>query len=352
MEIEKIIEQNGLAGEEGTLLVQEFTSVELTVKEWKEKAFSIVVADKTQVTEMQMAKIVCKKFSEMRLNIEQRRKEIGDPAFRKYKAINAIAKYYQALIEPIEKHLKLQADFLKIESEKEVERLRLEAEVKAEEVRIENERKEKLLNSRRIELARYAQYGEPVISAETTEEQYQVILSNLQEAKNQHEVEQEQVRLENKRLEEEATAREAQMLREREVAAAKLREQEEMAQIAAVKQAEKIELERKTREAQMLREREEAARQAAIQAEKIELERKAREAIEQELQAQKDAKEKSIKDKEIAAQVVRDLEEKAQKQEAYQKWLLDNNFDSGSMRVVTTGRKSELWLKISEYIAD
>lgn len=90
-----------------------------------------------------MAREARKKFSNMRIDLEKARKAIGEPAFRKYKAVNAVANYLLSLIKPIEDHLKEQEDFIKnddarIEAEK-----KLEAERQAERDRIAKEEAER-----------------------------------------------------------------------------------------------------------------------------------------------------------------------------------------------------------------
>lgn len=236
-ELAQIVETNDLDPKDGQIIINRFGSYEDIAKEWKIKAEAIVVTDRNQVTEMAMAKEARKKFSEMRLDLEKARKAIGEPAFRKYKAVNAVAKYLQSLIQPIEDHLKLQEDFLKNDN------ARVKAEMEAEEAeRIEAER----------------------VAKEKADAE-----------------ERERIRLENEKLKKEAEEREALIVKEREEA----KKKQEAVELKA--REEKRALEEKAR-----LEREDAEREKkrieAEQQKKLDAERKERERIEAELQAKKD----------------------------------------------------------------
>lgn len=256
----EIVKTNELDSEDGQIIINRFGSYETIAKDWEAKAKMIVVVSRDQTTEMAMAKEARKKFSDMRIELEKARKAIGEPAFRKYKAVNAVAKYLQALIQPIEDHLKLQEDFIKNDD------ARIEAEKKIEE-------------ERRIEAERLAQ-----IEADRKE--------------------QERIRLENERLKKEADEREAQMLKEREDARLK--------QEAIEKKA----LEEKQRlEAKAKKEREEAEedkkKMQEAQQKKLLEERIAREKVQAELQAKKDEEEKKKKEAEEAEKQRIEAEQKA-----------------------------------------
>ena len=150
-------------------LITDFSQYEEIANEWREKAKQIVVTNRNQITEMDMAKVAAKKFSEMRIKIEKRRKELKESALRKGQAIDAIAKYLQSLIAPIEDHLKKQADYIKLDDARilrEAEEARLKAEEEAklkreaeeraeqERIRKENERLRKEAEEREREMKR------------------------------------------------------------------------------------------------------------------------------------------------------------------------------------------------------
>ena len=176
-QLAEIVQTNELDPKDGQIIIDRFGSYEQVAQEWKDKAEAIVVTNRSQTTEMAMAKTACKKFTDMRLELEKARKAIGEPAYRKYKAVNAVAKYLQVLIQPIEDHLRLQADFIKNDD------ARIEAEKKIE-------------DERRIEAERLAK-----------------------EAADRKE--QERIRIENQRLKEKAEAQEKAMQAAREAAEAK-----------------------------------------------------------------------------------------------------------------------------------
>lgn len=60
----------------------------------------------------------------MRIEIEKTRKSLKEQSLRKGQAIDAIARFLTSLISPIEDHLRLQEDFLKIQEEKNLLRKR------------------------------------------------------------------------------------------------------------------------------------------------------------------------------------------------------------------------------------
>jgi hypothetical protein len=147
-----IIQSSGLEENEGKTLLDNFGDYESIAKEWKTKAEMIVVTNETQTAEMEMAKVARKKFSDMRIAIEKKRKELKEQSLRKGQAIDSIAKFLVSLISPIENHLKLQEDFVKIQEAKKAEDERIEAEKKAqEELRLKLEAEEKERERIRVE---------------------------------------------------------------------------------------------------------------------------------------------------------------------------------------------------------
>lgn len=132
--------------------MEKFGNYEQIAKEWETKAKEIVVTSRDQKTEMEMAKVARKKFSDLRIEVEKSRKQMKEQSLRKGQAIDAIARFLVSLISPIEEHLKLQEDFIKIEDAKKAEQLRLEAEKKEqEELRLKLEAEEKERERIRLE---------------------------------------------------------------------------------------------------------------------------------------------------------------------------------------------------------
>lgn len=237
-------------------LITDFSQYEEVANEWREKASQIVVKDRGQLTEMEMAKVAQKKFAEMRIKIEKRRKELKESALRRGQAIDSIARYLQSLIAPIEEHLKAQADFIKLDDARiarEAEEARLKAE---EEARLKKE----------------AEFR----------------------------AEQERIRLENEKLKKEAEVRELAIRKERE---------------EAQKKQEAIEL----------------------QARK---EREAKEELEKKIRMEQEEKIRLENEKRLA-------EQNAAKNEKYQTWLKENNYDANTMKVERNGNVFILWQKKS-----
>ncbi len=250
-ELAQIVKTNELDPQDGQIIIDRFGSYEKTAQEWKSKAEMIVVTSRDQTTEMAMAREARKKFSLMRIDLEKARIAIGEPAYRKYKAINAVAKYLQALIQPIENHLLEQENFIKND----------DARIAAEK-RIEEERK--------LEAERLAQ-----IEADRKE--------------------QERIKLENERLKKEADKRKAQMLKEREDARLK----QEATEKKALAEKKKLEAKAEKEREDARKKQEDIENKARIAKQKADDEIKR---IATELQNKKDAEEKAKKDAEIAEQ--------------------------------------------------
>lgn len=281
-----LVESSGLEEVESTSLIDRFNNYEQIAKEWENKAKAIVVTDRSQTTEMAMAKEARKKFSQLRIDVEKARIALKEQSLRKGQAIDSIAKYLTSLITPIEQHLKAQEDFIKLDD------LRIEQEkAEAEAKRLEEER----------------------IAKEKAEA-----------------LEQERIRKENEKLKKEAEAREAQMRKEREKADKELAKQKAKAEaerVKAEKQRQKLEEE---------------------QAKKLEAERKEREAVENELREKKEAEERAKKEEEERLKNEALEKERAAKNATYKQWLKDNNFDETKMKVERDGNTFTLWVKTSE----
>jgi hypothetical protein len=232
-ELAQIVKTNELDPQDGQIIIDRFGSYEQVAQEWETKAKQIVVTNRDQLTEMAMAREARKKFSQMRIDLEKARKAIGEPAFRKYKAVNAVAKYLQSLIQPIEDHLKLQEDFVKnddariaaekaLEEEKRLEAERLareEAERKEQEqIRLENEK-----------LKKEAEERERVLEAEREKARKE---KERVEAEKRHMEQEQQKKLEAERKERERVEAELNAKKDEEE---RIKKEQEMARIAAEK---------------------------------------------------------------------------------------------------------------------
>ena len=138
-----IVQNSGLEPTEGQTILEKFNSYEEVARDWENKAKAIVVTDVSQVAEMKMAREGRLFLAQKRIDVEKARKALKEQSLRKGQAIDAIAKFLTSLIEPTEKYLKEQEDFVKIQAEKEADRLRIEAEAKAEVERLAKEKVER-----------------------------------------------------------------------------------------------------------------------------------------------------------------------------------------------------------------
>lgn len=304
-----IVRNSGLEMAEGKTLLEKFGNYEQIAKEWEIKAKQIVVTDASQTTEMAMAKTARKKFSELRIEVEKSRKEMKEQSLRKGQAIDAIARFLVSLISPIEEHLKLQEDFVKIQEAKKAEELRIEAEKKAaEELRLKMEAEEK---------------------------------------------ERERIRLENIRLQEEARKREEEFARERAKAEAKRRQAEEKAR----KEREEVErlamIEREKAEKKLAEERAKAEAKRMLAEEKA---RKEKEEAERLAKIEREKVEKKLAEERAKAEQERQKAEAERLEKERMQKLLDaqiecpychkkfTKYDGGYMREI----KFRAWDKNSE----
>lgn len=322
-----IVNNSGLEENEQKGVIERFNDYEDIAKTWEQKAKMIHVTNIDQVTEMKMAREARLFLREKRIAIERARKAMKEQSLRKGQAIDAIAKYLESLIEPIENYLKEQEDFVVIQRKKQEEKERIEAEKKELERIAEEERKQMVFRERQLEIAPYSEFeGSEKLTVDITKEGYRQLLSSLKEQKRLSGIEQEKVRAENERLRLEAEEKERQLKLQQE-------------------QAEKERLElRKRLEAQQ--------EQARVEREKIE---KQKQEIQNQLKVKEEAErlrveEEKRKAKEVEAQKLDNQKKEiaAQKNEKYRNWLKQNNFDSSTMRVEREGNKFYLWQVVSE----
>lgn len=142
MKLQTIVKESGLESKEGKTLLDKFGHYEAVATEWEIKAKKIVVTNASQTTEIEMAKVARKKFSDLRIELEKSRKALKEQSLRKGQAIDAIARFLQSLLTPIEEHLKLQENFIKIQEEKKAEEARLLEEKRLEAEELDRIKKE------------------------------------------------------------------------------------------------------------------------------------------------------------------------------------------------------------------
>ncbi len=206
-QLAEIVKTSGLEIVEGQSIIDRFGDYESIAKEWKIKAEQIVVTDRSQTTEMAMAKEARKKFSELRCDVEKARKQMKEQSLRKGQAIDAIARFLTSLISPIEDHLRAQEDFIKIEDAKKAEEARIAAEKKIEEEKIAKEKAEKEAQEKiRLENEKLRIEADK-LQKEKEKIQRELESKKLEEARKKKEAED----LENKRIMEEKKSLEAEM---------------------------------------------------------------------------------------------------------------------------------------------
>ena len=138
-----VVKDSGLELTERETLLGKFSEYENIAEDWEKKAKAIVVTNPEQVAEMKMAREGRLFLAQKRIDVEKTRKALKEQSLRKGQVIDAIAKFLTSLIEPTEKYLKDQEDFVEIQNKKKAEELRLAEEKRLEEERIAKEQAER-----------------------------------------------------------------------------------------------------------------------------------------------------------------------------------------------------------------
>lgn len=240
--------------------------------EWRQKAMAIQITRHDQVREMKLARETRLALREIRINAEKARKRLKEDSLKKGKAIDGIYNMLAFAVEPLEKHLLEQEQFVE----------RMEAERIA---RLKAEREEALI-AIGVDVSFYNLGEMEDTTFQQLLETHQIAFTARQEAAKKAEAE----RIERERQEAEERAR-----RETEAAAERERLRTENERLAK----EKAEAEAKAKaEIERIRaEREAEARAAAL---KAKAEREAREKLEAEIRAKQEAEIKAKADAEAA----------------------------------------------------
>jgi len=260
----------GLTPDTAQSLRTAFESYFTQADEWRQKALSIQITRPDQVREMKLARETRLALREIRINAEKTRKALKEDSLRKGKAIDGIFNMLAFAVEPLEKHLLEQEQFIQ---------------------RIEEERKAKLKAEREDALRPFAdvslyQLGEmDDATFANLLETNELAFAARQEASRKAEaerIERERIEAEEKaRREFEEAAERARIKAENEA----LKAEREAAQAAANRIAELARKEREAMESKAKAEREAAQAEANRIAELARKEREAREAAEAALQA-------------------------------------------------------------------
>lgn len=124
-QLTRCIEQNGLAVDKSTALVDAFMPLFVETEKLLASADSIVVSDATQLTEMKQARAARLQLKEIRVAAERHRKAFKEEYLRSGRAIDSIAALIKDKIEPVEKRLQEQEEFAAREEQKRKDALRI-----------------------------------------------------------------------------------------------------------------------------------------------------------------------------------------------------------------------------------
>ena len=114
-EIFKVIKKCGLDEESSTKILTQFDEFRSIVSEWEVKANMIIVTNALQIHDMAQARKGRLFLKGKRSEIEKVRKTLKERSLREGQAIDGVARYLKDLIEPIEKHLSNQENFIEIQ---------------------------------------------------------------------------------------------------------------------------------------------------------------------------------------------------------------------------------------------
>jgi hypothetical protein len=247
----------------------------------KSSVEAVLTADPAAPTSAKIARTNRLALKQIRVAVENKRKELGDYHLRKTQAINAAAKEIKELIEPYEEKLEAIEDHAK---------------------RVEEERLRKLAADRTEALSKYTTVSAAVNYSALSEDEFSKMLDD---AKTLYDLKQ----AEAKRIEEERIAHEKAEAEERErirLENERLKKEAEEKEKALAAERAKLEAERKASEEKARQEREEAERKAAAEAARLreiaEKERKEKEALEAKIAAEKKAEADRIAAEEKARQ--------------------------------------------------
>jgi hypothetical protein len=265
------ISETGVDTEIQQMLVERFTPFLEQVREWKQKAETLVVTDISQTAEMKMARVARLAIRDIRLDADKTRKELKEDSLRYGRAVQGVYNVIEAAISPIEKHLEEQEKFKEREEAKQRAILKAKREDEAEPLRqyipygidfseITQEDFNKLINGAKL------QRQQAIELAEKAEADRVARLKSEAE-------ERERLRVENERLKSEAEEREKELQDERNkleqhqraanIEAARLRKEAEAA--AAEQRAEADRLQKELDDKKAAEQRAEADRLAAIE---------------------------------------------------------------------------------------
>lgn len=157
-----MVKESGVPDEISKSLIEAFEPFMLQAKEWNEKAKKVTVTDISQVREMMEARNARLALKNIRVSVEKRRKELKENYLVTSKAIDGVAKFITALIEPTEDYLQDQESF---------------------KVRYEEQQKELLCAKRMAELKEFEVDGSFYQLGTLPNDQYESLLESSRRAK-------------------------------------------------------------------------------------------------------------------------------------------------------------------------
>lgn len=249
MNLNEIVKASNLELAESQSILEKFGNYEQIAKEWEVQYKTIVVTDSSQTIQMAVAREARKKFSQLRIDVEKARKAMKEQSLRKGQAIDAIARFLTSLITPIEDHLRLQEDFVKIQEEKKAEEARVAAEKKAEEERVAKEKAESEERERiqleNEKLKKEAEERERILAEEREKARKEREAAELEKKRIESE---QQKKLDAERKERERVEAELQAKKDEEARIKREAEEAEKKRLADIEAAKKAELKKSDKE--------------------------------------------------------------------------------------------------------
>lgn len=255
-QLTNVLQDAGLEKSSSALILERFGQFDAQATEWMNKAKELVVEDETQTDKMKLAREARLALRKIRTDADKTRKELKEDSLRYGKAVQGVYNFLEYRIKPIEDHLQLQEDYVKIKEQERVDALRSNREKLVADLRefvgygddlgtMSQVAFDALLKYAQEQRAEQIRFNEEALAA--------------QEAARVRELEEQaRIRAENEQLRAENEAKEAALQRERELAAAEQRK----AEAAAREEREKV-------EALARAEREKAAAELRLVAEQL-----------------------------------------------------------------------------------
>lgn len=266
-----VANQAGIAQEKSAALLKDFAGYFEQAKQIANTAKDILVNDESQVELMKQARKERLALREIRVNVENTRKDLKEESLREGKAIDGIANVIKALIVPVEEHLEKQEKFAEL---------------------AEQSRKDRAYAERVEKLSKFVTDVTLYALREMSDESFVSLLSDAQKAHEakaaaekkaederlaeiaKKEAEQEAIRVENEKLKRERDEREKTLAiekakqdealeKERKAQQAKIDEQRRIAEAAELK----LKQERELKERQELEEKRRAEDQKRLEEE-------------------------------------------------------------------------------------